>query len=129
MRTPFERTPTTCKFTNLLLVKNYRIADFYVIIDYINFFAANGNALKTLLSKILANQNEIMEQLSIVKRDVKGIKEEIEKKKQETSEPIQIPNRIRVSSCTFAALIALLLRQINVFITYIKTRMYCTCST
>nr|XP_022291796.1 uncharacterized protein LOC111103079 isoform X2 [Crassostrea virginica] len=36
-----------------------------------------------------------MEQLSIVKRDVKGIKEEIEKKKQETSEPIQIPNRIR----------------------------------
>ncbi|XP_078325329.1 uncharacterized protein LOC111103079 [Crassostrea virginica] len=67
VRTPFERTPTT----------------------------SNGNALKTLLSKILANQNEIMEQLSIVKRDVKGIKEEIEKKKQETSEPIQIPNRIR----------------------------------
>mgnify|MGYP000240185019 CR=1 FL=1 len=60
-------------------MKNYNIGDFYVFIDYINFFAANGNVLKTQLSKIFANQNEIMEQLSIVKMGVTEIKEDIKK--------------------------------------------------
>ena len=59
-------------------MKNYNIGDFYVFIDDINFFAANGNVLKTQLSKI-ANLNEIMEQLSIVKMGVTEIKEDIEK--------------------------------------------------
>ena len=57
-----------------------------MFIDYINFFAANGNEWNTQLSKILANQNEIMEQLSIVKGGVTEIKAEIVKK-QEAHEP------------------------------------------
>lgn len=53
--------------------------------------------LKTQIQQILANQNEIIQQLNTVKKDVKEIKGEMEKRKLETNEPIQVPTRIRVS--------------------------------
>ncbi|XP_061190000.1 uncharacterized protein LOC133197827 [Saccostrea echinata] len=56
---------------------------------------SNSSGLKTQISQILANQNEILQQLAIVKKDVREVKAEIEKKKQEISEPVQVPARIR----------------------------------
>lgn len=55
----------------------------------------SGSVLKTQIQQILANQNEIIQQLNTVKKDVKEIKGEMEKRKLETNEPIQVPNRIR----------------------------------
>lgn len=51
--------------------------------------------MKTQIQQILANQNEIIQQLNTVKKDVKEIKGEMEKRKLETNEPIQVPNRIK----------------------------------
>lgn len=48
----------------------------------------SGSVLKTQIQQILANQNEIIQQLNTVKKDVKEIKGEMEKRKLETNEPI-----------------------------------------
>ncbi|XP_062616613.1 uncharacterized protein LOC134278320 [Saccostrea cucullata] len=56
---------------------------------------SNSSGMKTQISQILANQNEILQQLAIIKKDIREVKAEIEKKKQETNEPVHVPARIR----------------------------------
>lgn len=48
---------------------------------------------------ILQNQREILSHLGVLTKELKGLRTDIDNKRDEVKEPVSVPNRIRVGIC------------------------------
>ncbi|XP_062618160.1 putative autophagy-related protein 11 [Saccostrea cucullata] len=58
---------------------------------------SSGKSIQGQLTNILNNQREILSTVKLVRKEVNDLQKEFDKRKEESHEPISVPNRIRTA--------------------------------
>lgn len=66
---------------------------------YSIFFKEKNQGLHGHIKEILQNQREILSHLGVLTKELKGLRTDIDNKRDEVKEPVSVPNRIRVGIC------------------------------
>lgn len=73
------------------------------------------------LREILQNQREILAHIVVMKRELRGLAQEFERKRDEAQTPVSVPNRIRVNICQHLFLVLTKELQLSGVVTRLNT--------